>query len=177
MEPLPKGDDVSDEEYAILTREYDAQSKIGWDHFVVGKIAKVWKEYYVLRLSDCDEKEGKAIAFGRTLVESIWSYTLYVWKSHNEGVHGANRKYSDRDILNIQQCIEEMYSSLKTQVSTEDEWLFREESRIRKERSVPQILGWLERVLVCFQEKSDGYPVLLRARHLVRRLCCGSIYS
>ena len=143
----------------------------------MGKIAKGWRSYFEGRLPEDNERDGKAIAFSRDLVNSIWVFTLGVWKVHNEGIHGTQGRYSDRNIANLKQCVQEIHDILRVRVSTEDEWLFREEARIRVEQPVPQLMGWFERVLLLFgANSSEKFPVIAKTRHLLQRLCASSIY-
>ena len=177
-EKLPKGDDVNQDEYLALVSAYNMQAVIGWDHFLVGKVSVGWKEYYSLRLPESKEKVGKILAFGRNLVDAIFTFTLNVWKRHNESVHGKTGKYSNRDITSLRGCIKEIYEELRDQVSTEDEWLFSIEVKIRMEQPVPQMVGWLERILWCFDDNiRDNYPVVNRAKHILHRMCMRSIYT
>ena len=54
-------------------------------------------DYYAKRILIDEKKHGKAIAFGKALVECIWKYTLNVWMQHHEAVHGikqvCNKRY------------------------------------------------------------------------------------
>ena len=63
--------------------------------------------------------------------------------------------HSDRNVHCISNSIRDMNQTLKVQVSTEDEWFFREEVRPRVEQPLPQMVGWSEQVLVFFD--SDHY--------------------
>ena len=63
------------------------------------------------------------IAFGKTLLQSAWNFTLHVRKCHNEEVHGQG-KYSANDIASLKKCVIEIYEKLRAYVSEEDEWLF-----------------------------------------------------
>ena len=176
-EALPHGDDIDKNEYDALVRAYNSQNLIGWDHFLEGKTSKAWNEFYSLRLSEGKEKNGRIISFGKNLVDSIWMYTLDVWRAHNESVHGKRTKYSDRDAAGLKQCVDEIYN-LRQFVSTEDEWLFHIEVRRRKEQSFPQIVGWLQRVLICFNDNTrKECPELNRVTHTLHRVCTATIYS
>ena len=148
---LPQGDDVTKEEYNVLKIAYNKQNIIGWKHFLCGRVSKAWKDYYSLRIPNSKEKVGKVLAFGKSLVMSAWMYTLNVWKAHNKAVHGAKGKYSERDTESIKNCIKEIYD-MEERVSTEDGWLFREGVRVRQGKPVPQMIGWLERVLLCLTQ-------------------------
>ena len=80
---------------------------------------------------------------------SVWKLTLHVWRSHNEGVHGKRGKYSKQDETALRKSVSEVYECVKRVVSAEDEWLFRVDVKIRAAQAVPQMIGWLERVLMC----------------------------
>ena len=177
-EELPQGEEVSDAEFRMLQKAYEMQNVIGWEHFLVGWISVHWKEFFSLRTSDGLEKEGKVLAFSRTLVRSIWTYTMCVWKSHNEAVHGKKGSHVNRNHKCVRNSISEIYQHLQVYVSTEDEWLFREEVKIRTAQSLPQMVGWLERVLLCFDsDRFSDDPVVTRAKHVLLRASVCSIYS
>lgn len=176
-EPLPRGDEINTLEYTALVNAYNSQNEIGWDHFLAGKVSKEWSKYYSMRLPESKEKHGKVLAFGKTLVESIWIYTLGVWKLHNEAVHGKKGSYSNRDVIGIKECVKKL-CDLRKYVSAEDEWLFYIEAKIRTEHPVPQMIGWVERVLLCFNDDDKKvYPVLNQARCILYRMCKTTIYS
>ena len=176
-ESLPKGDELSDGEYEALVRAYDHQNLIGWNHFVVGKFSKCWCKYYALRVPESKEKQGKVLAFGQKLVESLWILTLTVWQRHNEAVHGKKGKYSARDEVGIRECIKKIYD-LKPLVLPEDEWLFNIGVKIRSEQQVPQMIGWIERVLLCFSDDvRQENEVLTRAKHILYRMCKSTVFS
>ena len=162
-EDLPCGDDVTSSQYELLKVAYRHQCAIGWDHFITGRITKKWSEYYGSNLQDNDEKNGKIIAFSRNVVKATWRFTISVWGSHNEQVHGKNNKYSSRNVRSIKKCIDEIYDNFKNIISTEDQWLFREEARIRREQPVPQMIGWLERVLLCLVDMQDADDIVKRS--------------
>ena len=176
-EELPKGDEISDTSYAKLCEAYHHQSLIGWKHLLVGRISIKWSQFYLEKLDNDEYAEGKTEAFGRDLVKSLWKYTLAVWTSHNEAVHGKNKKYSDREVRCLQECITDIYDNFKSRVSQEEEWLFREGARIRLDKPVPQMIAWLERVLLCFEGVSEADEVVRKAKHVLHRMCIGSIYE
>ena len=99
------------------------------------------------------------------LVTSLWGYSLFMWKRHNEAVSRTAKVYSDRNRQCMRECVTEVYQHLREIVSTEDEWLFREEVQKRIEQSISQLIGWLERMLVCFESGPfDENPIVIRAR-------------
>ena len=176
-EALPRGNELTNTQYDALCIAYKKQNEIGWDQFLVGHISKAWSDFYRLRIQSSDESEGKITAYTRNLISAIWTYTLNVWKSHNEAVHGKKNKYSNRDVKSIQQCIIDIYDSLQDKVSEEEKWLFREESKIRITHPVPQMIGWLERVLLCFESEDNAQELVNRAKSILRRMCFSSIYD
>ena len=79
-ETLPKGSDINDEEYTKLCKAYEAQQSIGWQHFLVGRVSKTWAEYYAMTLPEDKTKQGKIIAFGKRMVEAVWTFHLICGK-------------------------------------------------------------------------------------------------
>lgn len=178
FEDLPAGEEINNQEYEILVKAFQEQTNIGWKHFLVGRVAKGWSEYMAQRIPDGTMKDGLLRVFGKTLVESVWKFTLNGWKFRNEEVHGRHEPHSKRDVLSLRKCVEEIYSNLRNHISAEDEWLFRLEVKIRAGQPVPQIIGWIERILLCFDEnvRKDNI-VILRATHILHRVCKAATYS
>lgn len=96
-EAHPKDDDLSLVEYEALKKVFLEQNVIGWNHFLAGRIATGWNQFFALRVSAKENANGLVMAFGRSLVASLWSYTLQVWKRHNECVYGDATGFSRQD--------------------------------------------------------------------------------
>ena len=174
---LPHGEEDTPEQYQLLVRAYKQQCTIGWDHFITGRITKQWSKYYEMTLENDSKKEGKAIAFARDIVKATWNFTLSVWHRHNEKVHGTNHKYSSRNIKSIRKCITDIYEKFQNSISEEDQWLFREESRIRCDQPVPQMIGWLERVLLCLEDIPEANDIVTKSKRLLSRMSVCSIFE
>ena len=177
-ESLPQGEDITEVEYEALVRAFNAQTEIGWEHFLTGRVAKEWSEFYSRRVEEATLRDGLTKAFGRTLINSVWIFTLQVWKRRNESVHGSSGRYSARDETALRKCVVEIYDHLQRQVSVEDEWLFNTHVRIRSGQPVPQLVGWLERVLLGFDENvRENNNILQGATHILRRICKATLYA
>ena len=177
-EALPQGDDVSQEQYTLLTKAYEDQGRIGWQHFVVGRVSKSWTEFYATTLPEDKTKQGKIIAFGKNLVEATWAFALEVWKSHNGMVHGTGSGYSKKDIRAIHDSVAELYATRHNYIKPEDEWLFGESERIKKKLSIPQLLGWIERAISCIPfNKRKNYEALCNAQYILHRMCLKSLFA
>ena len=88
---LPYGSEVNKEQCFLLKQAFQKQNKIGWEHFITGRITKAWSTYYAYGLTDDEEKDGKVMVFARDVVRATWQFTLAVWTSHNEKVHGKKQ--------------------------------------------------------------------------------------
>ena len=176
---IPRFDDITITQHQILVDAYEEQNLIGWDHFLVGRLSLKWGQFYKTRITNDGKTEGRVIAFTRKVVQSIWKYTLHVWKRHNDANHGGDKKYSTRDIKTLQDCVVKIYEIAKGQVSTEDAWLFREEAKIKITKPASHLVGWLERVLLCFEENvcASTKLVIKRTEKALHRLCLSSIYQ
>ena len=167
---LPYGSDVNKEQCFLLKQAFQKQNKIGWEHFITGRITKAWSTYYAYGLTDDEEKDGKVMVFARDVVRATWQFTLAVWTSHNEKVHGKKNKYSIRDVQSLQKHITFIYNNLKFHISQEDQWLFREAEKIRCEQPVPQMMGWLERALLSLEEVPEAEEMDIRAKRLINKM-------
>ena len=177
-EALPQSDEVSDQQYQILVQAYHHQADIGWNHFFVGRISKTWTEYYATTIPEDKMKQGKLLAFGKKMVEAAWHMSLDIWKSHNGLVHGDGSGLSTQDIKAIHNCVTELYTEKQKFLNAEDEWLFDESERIKHTRPIPQLMGWIERVLACIPvEQQKDIEVFYKAQHILHRMCMSSIFA
>ena len=174
---FPFENEVNEEQRTLLKNAYNSQTKIGWDHFIVGRIATEWSTYYTYGLEDDEKKDGKVLAFARDIVKAKLTFTLSVWTSHNEKINGKDNKYSSRDAKSIQKCIKLIYGNFQNHFSQEDQWLFREEARIRCNQPIPQMIGWRERALLSLVEVPEAEELVLRAKRLLQKMSISSIFD
>jgi hypothetical protein len=74
-----------------LTRAFQSQSKIGWDQFFRGRIAKDWKpaiqSYYHERQPGDSYTPDQWM---RTTIDAIWKLALTLWRQRNAALHGPD---------------------------------------------------------------------------------------
>ena len=178
---VPDMEYLTGRQHELLTDAFQAQNEIGWEQFLVGRIALGWKEFYRTTVEDEEFCDGLVTSFSRNLVNSIWKYTMSVWKSHNDINHGNDSQFSIRDKRALRECIYAAYTTIREHVSAEDAWLFREEARSRTEQHVPQMIGWLERVVSSVTVDDDDNDTvelricLRKIRNTIHGLCMKSL--
>ena len=78
----------------------------------------------------------------------------------------------------IRNSVEDVYNELRQSISQEDEWLFEKSVRIRKSQAIPQILGWMERVLVSVNEtECENNVIALRVAQILQRMSVTCLYQ
>ena len=78
----------------------------------------------------------------------------------------------------IHDCIKAIYNDLEKRINKEDEWLFNASSKIKMKVPIPQVIGWMERVLLCVSDdEKKKYEALYKTSHILKRLCMNSIYT
>jgi hypothetical protein len=83
-----------------LNRCIRAQSKIGWQHFFLGRIAKAIPRFidHQLETPHNNRKQKQGEKWLRKIIRKIWDTYLQLWKQRNEIVHGIQ----EGDKLNSQ---------------------------------------------------------------------------
>ena len=82
-------------------------------------------------------------------MEATWSMSLDIWKGHNRLSRGKDNGLSTQDVKSIHECVTDLYTEKQKFISAEDEWLFGESERMKHEKPIPQLIGWIERVISC----------------------------
>ena len=74
-----------------LTRAFYSQSKIGWDQFFRGRIAKDWK--LAIRTYYQERQPGDSFTpdqWMRTTIEALWKLAMTLWRQRNAALHGTD---------------------------------------------------------------------------------------
>ena len=78
-----------------LRRAFYAQSRIGWDQFFRGRIAKAWQipieTYYKIR------RPGESFTpeqWMRSVIKELWKFSITIWKQRNTELHGTDSAIS-----------------------------------------------------------------------------------
>jgi len=107
-----------------LKKAYKEQALIGWNHFALGRIAKSWKDCFLLEYTKYPYPEAKSDAAMRSMIESLWSMMLNTRRRRNDVEHGDNMVYSRQDIKMITEIVNKIYIEVLPIVKNDDKWLF-----------------------------------------------------
>ena len=166
----------------MLTKAYDNQNDIGWNHFFLGRLSKEWKMCIRMCYDDDDIKsDGKADGCVRSIIENIWKMMLRLWKIRNDVEHGDNIMCSKRNIIILLEIVDELYGRFADIAVGDDKWMFEKEQKERKNDPVIKIATWVELVSTRFlgKEKNDDTKKELEGKidKVLRRICLGTIYD
>ena len=129
---LPPIDDNTPLTTAIK-EAYDQQSRIGWQHFFLGRLAKKWRRCISLGYRPDDEKaDGKTEGCVRSIIESLWRMMLNIWKVRNDIEHGNNKSHSSRDIRILVELIDDLYDRFKDCATGDDEWILKQQQKLKE---------------------------------------------
>ena len=128
-----------------IKEAYDQQSRIGWQHFFLGRLAKKWRRCISLGYRPDDEKaDGKTEGCVRSIIESLWRMMLNIWKVRNDIEHGNNKSHSSRDIRILVELIDDLYDRFKDCATGDDEWIFKTTTKTeRKKQTVEKMATWV----------------------------------
>jgi len=68
----------------LINAAYKSQTRIGWDHFLRGRVSKQWDEAHHHHWRE----SGTGRDLGAHLVDMIWRFSLTIWHSRNASIHG-----------------------------------------------------------------------------------------
>ena len=122
---------------------FQEQTKIGWKHFALGRVTKIWKQLFIDNFRKDNYPEEKAEAAMKALVEALWAMMLTVWKKRNDVEHGENLAYSKKDLRIIDEIIDKIYIEIKNKVSEKDSWIFEKSVDERKKDTIINTITWI----------------------------------
>ena len=154
------------------------QTLIGWNHFALGRIAKSWKDCFLLGYSNDPHPEEKSDAVMKSMVEALWGMMLNTWRRRNDVEHGENMIYSRQDIKMIKEVINKIYVEVAPIVKNEDKWIFKKTEDERNKGTIVSTISWIETVYALYAIENNHLEDLrLRTEHILHRICLGSLFT
>ena len=154
------------------------QTLIGWNHFALGRIAKSWKDCFLLGYTKDPYPEAKSDAAMRSMIESLWSMMLNTWRRRNDVEHGDNMVYSRQDIKMITEIVNKIYIEVLPIVKNDDKWLFEKTEEKRNKGTIVSTISWIETVYTLYAvEQNQLEDLRLRTEHILHRICLGSLFT
>jgi len=101
-----------------VRRVYQAQSDIGWNQVLCGRISKQWT--HISNKVDIVQRQGVDVWTGK-VIRICWRFGLEIWKIRNELVHGADGKISILEEQRVKRLLELIYQC-KAANYMGDEW-------------------------------------------------------
>jgi len=89
--PSDFDDEVDQELHSRILTAFDKQAKIGWAHFLRGRISKAWKPAiaYYYRSREPGEIYSPDL-WMRKATKQMWHYYITIWHCRNGELHGHN---------------------------------------------------------------------------------------
>ena len=154
------------------------QTLIGWNHFALGRIAKSWKDCFLLGYTNDPYPAAKADAAMKSMVEALWKMMLTTWRRRNDVEHGDNMIYSKQDIKMITEVIAKIFIEVTPIVKDEDKWIFKKTEDERNKCTVVSNISWIETVYTLYAlEQKHLEDLRMRTEHILHRICLGSIFT
>ena len=122
-----------------MSRAFAAQSKIGWDQFLRGRIATHWKD--VIHLYYKDRRPGAQFTpdqWMRTTIDALWTFALTLWRQRNHKLHGHNGELSNEA---------KRQKSLIRATAVYNDTIDEDESRILHRTPVANMINWTKQHL------------------------------
>lgn len=101
------------EQEQLIKKAFQAQTKIGWDHFLCGRVSKQWEIAGLHKwASKSPDGKGVGIRWTRQLIKRIFMLLEAMWECRNGIVHGRNKEESDSILrAKLRQQINQAYQA------------------------------------------------------------------
>ena len=103
----------------ILSEAMAEQQKIGWSHFLQGRISMKWK-----LIGPTDSFREDKDNWSKLIVERLLNFGISLWKQRNILVHGTAGGTSKSNIIKTSAMIGYFYDELLPKIDIENKWLF-----------------------------------------------------
>ena len=133
---------------------FEDQTKIEWNHFALGRIAKSWGYMNRKLLKERNNIEGEEnmniqddITWTTKISREIINFTLSIWQTRNNLEHGDNTQTTS--IFEREEALEKIelyYKYVRPLILSQDEWLFQQSERRKVSESYQNQLAWIATV-------------------------------
>jgi len=141
--PLPPSlpdymdDDDSKEIQSLLVTAYERQSRIGWYHFLRGRLTFAWKPviatYYRMK---CPGDKFSPKMWTRRTIEQTWKLFITIWHCRNGELYGTDFEEAKRKALEMQRTTaQNVYAQTVGNVTDG-------EARLLHRSPIDEILTW-----------------------------------
>ena len=133
-----------------LRRAFHAQSRIGWDQFFRGRIAKAWRvpiaHYYKERQPGSSFTPDQWM---RTVISELWHFSITIWKHRNAEYHGTDGAISlEHRRKETAAAAQHVYQSTLGSVSPSD-------STVLHHHHIAMIIQWNQEHLDAYLQSAD----------------------
>ena len=102
-----------------VAQVFTEQDMIGWEHFVLGRVAKSWSD-----IGPIHRGEQNVNSWARRLAKAAIEYGVALWRTRNKALHGNDGGVSNLEKRLMITKITKLYEDLKPVVHPEYKWLF-----------------------------------------------------
>ncbi|MGH7955165.1 MAG: hypothetical protein ACREOZ_04315, partial [Gloeomargaritales cyanobacterium] len=150
-----------------------AQSKIGWEQFMRGRVARQWRMAQMRYLNETGSPcKYTAERWAKKLIKLIWNYAMEIWHGRNQLIYGENEAANEsRRRAKAVQAIHESFQKDKNNVSATHSQLFSIPIETRIEQSTAQMENWLESVKVAVRSEVQRREREIAGTADIRRFC------
>jgi hypothetical protein len=91
---VPVDPEILDSASPQLKKAIKEQGKIGWDHFIKGRISREWASFinHALKETDQATKYYTSETWGTDIISLSWKFVLAIWQQRNLDTHGTTSK-------------------------------------------------------------------------------------
>ena len=98
-----------------IVQAYQEQTKIGWEHFLRGRISLKWSSAYRASKGSNKQRQIDALPWAKGTILALWDYSTSLWKFHNGVVHGTSKEErAEKELISLQSQVEQQYRLYET---------------------------------------------------------------
>ena len=134
-----------------LRRAYKAQSNIGWNQVLLGRIARHWEN--ITNYQQLREVTGNSSRWISRAIHLCWSFGLDLWQARNQLVHGTIGETSRVEHKRATELITYMYSEILPFIPQRDHSIFPRSKTDLLSLPHHSQLAWLGRVKFMYPDE------------------------
>jgi hypothetical protein len=93
-----------------IVQAYQEQTKIGWEHFLRGRISLKWSSAYRASKGSYKQRQIDALPWAKGTILALWDYSTSPWKFRNGVVHGTSKEErAEKELISLQSQVEQQY--------------------------------------------------------------------
>ncbi len=131
-----------------ISHAITAQSDIGWEHFLLGRLAREWRE-----IGPREDQQMEPLEWASKIASYTIDYSLALWRNRNQQIHGTDGGISRAEENRTVEMIRLIFEQIGPNIRLSHKWLFQKRLEDKLTEPYHVQIAWIDSVRRLYPEQ------------------------